>query len=139
WGFNPIQPGTDMTYSYSCPIDSDGVIMSLLGHYHSHGKRFSASVQHLNGDIEKVFEMYDYLDPATFEYNSVVKNPEFSDLAAGAVSGVLEVHAGENLLWDCHVVNDSMTALRYINNVATGEMCNLWGESLGPKINCVLQ
>jgi hypothetical protein len=135
----PIAMGTDKTYSYTCPITTDGRIIALLGHYHSHGKRFSASIGRENGDIEKVFEMYDYLDPATFEYNSVAKNPDFSDLAPGAVSGVLDVHAGEKLLWDCHVVNDSMTALRYVNNVATGEMCNLWGESLGPKINCVLQ
>jgi hypothetical protein len=139
WLGSPIQPGTDKTYSYSCPIDGDGRIIELLGHYHSHGKRFTASLQRANGEVQKVFEMYDYLDPATFQYDSTSKNPAFSDSAAGATSGMLEVHAGDSLLWDCHVINDSMTALTYTNNVKTGEMCNLWGESIGPKINCLLQ
>jgi hypothetical protein len=139
WSFAPIQPGTDMVYSYECPIDTDGRIMSLLGHYHSHGKQFTGSIKSANGDVQKVFEMYDYLDPATFQYDSITTNPAFSDSAAGAFSGILNVHKGDSLLWSCHVINDSMTALTYINNVMTGEMCNIWGSSIGPKLNCVLR
>jgi hypothetical protein len=139
WSFAPIAPGTDMTYSYQCPIDTDGRIIELLGHYHSHGKQFTASIKSASGDVQKVFEMYDYLDPAIFQYDSITTNPDFSDSAAGATSGILNVHKGDTLLWDCHVINDSMVGLTYINNVATGEMCNIWGSSLGPKINCVLR
>jgi len=138
WTVRPIAPGTDKTYSYSCPIGADGRIIALLGHYHSHGKRFSASIKHADGSIDKVFEMYDYLDPAQFEYDSITTNPDFTDSAAGAVSGILNVKSGDALLWDCHVINDSMVGLTYTNMVKTGEMCNLWGESIGPTINCVL-
>jgi hypothetical protein len=139
WLFAPIQPGTDKTYSYQCPIGSDGRIIALLGHYHSHGKHFTASLKHANGDIEKVFEMYDYLEPAIFQYDSVAMNPPFSDTGPGATSGAIAVTMGDALLWDCHVMNDSTVALSYTNNVRTGEMCNLWGETVGPKIDCVLQ
>jgi len=139
WSVAPIAMGTDKTYSYSCPITTDGRIIALLGHYHSHGKRFSASIKHKNGDIEKVFEMYDYLEPAEFTYDTITTNPDFSDSAAGAVSGILDVQAGDTMLWDCHIINDDQPGgLRYVNQVKTGEMCNLWGESLGPKINCVV-
>jgi len=134
-----IAPGTDQTYKYECPIVGNGRILSLLGHYHSHGKKFTASIRRkATGMIEKVFEMYDYQDPATFEYDSVNKNPAFSAAAAGAVSGILEVKDGDVLMWDCHILNDSNVTLRYTNEVKTGEMCNLWGSSLGVQpLNCV--
>jgi hypothetical protein len=32
-----------------------------------------------------------------------------------------------------------MTPLRYVNEVETGEMCNIWGMSIGPTISCFLQ
>ena len=139
WNAAPIAPGTDKVYSYSCPIKGNGHILSLLGHYHAHGKRFSASIKRKNAAPEKVFEMYDYLTPASFEYNSVVRNPGFSDVAPGAVSGILPVSDGDVLQWECHIVNDSTVGLRYVNEVKTGEMCNLWGVSVGIQpLRCYL-
>jgi hypothetical protein len=139
WNSKPIQPGTDEVYKYSCPIKGDGYLLSLLGHYHAHGKRFTATIQRASGALDKVFEMYDYTDPATFEYNTVVDNPAFSDITAGAVSGRLAVHDGDSLLWECHIINDSDVALHYVNMVKTGEMCNIWGASVGVnRIDCLL-
>lgn len=134
----PIEPGTDAVYQYECPIVGNGRILSLLGHYHAHGRRFTASLKRKAGSIEKIFEMYDYRDPAGFEYDSVSMNPAFSDSMAGAVSGILEVSDGDVLAWECHIVNDSDVALRYVNEVNTGEMCNLWGQSHGiEEWNCL--
>jgi hypothetical protein len=83
--------------------------------------------------------MFDYMDPAQFEYDTISKNPMFSTNAAGATSGLLDVKDGDVLMWDCKVINDSNVTLTYTNEVKTGEMCNLWGSSLGIKaINCVL-
>jgi hypothetical protein len=140
WNQNPIEPGTDMVYKYECPIKGDGYIMNLLGHYHAHGKRFTSHVKRTNGQIDKVFEMYDYLEPATFDYNSVTQNPDFSDDMPGAVSGQLAVSDGDILQWECHIINDGDVGLRYINEVKNGEMCNLWGFSLGTEqIACGLR
>ena len=139
WSFAPIPVETRQVFQYECLIDAPGRIISLLGHYHAHGKRFTA---YLNDT--KVFEMYDYLDPQIFQYDSINMNPPFSDNAAGAVSGQLEVKAGDVIKWECDIDNTSANTaappapLRYVNEVKTGEMCNLWGESLGPLINCVL-
>jgi hypothetical protein len=131
WNFEPIQPGTDMVYKYECPIMGNGKIMSLLGHYHAHGKQFTASIKRKStGMVEKVFEMFDYLDPATFDYDSVTMNPAFAPGVAGATSGILEVQDGDVLQWDCHIINDSMAPLSYTNEVKTGEMCNVWGYSI---------
>jgi hypothetical protein len=139
WNKEPIQPGTDKVYQYSCPVKGDGWILMLLGHYHAHGRRETATIKRKNGDVEKVFEMYDYLDPAQFEYNSIIQNPSFSANAAGAVTGRLELHDGDSLDWECHIVNDSNVALKYVNEVKTGEMCNLWGTSIGVEpLSCYL-
>ena len=87
---------------------------------------------------EKVFEMYDPYDPAVFDYNSITTNPTFSAQAAGATSGLLPVSDGDILQWECHIINNSLVALRYVNEVQTGEMCNLWGATIGTEaISCV--
>jgi hypothetical protein len=139
WNAAPIAPGTDKVYSYNCPVKGDGHILSLLGHYHAHGERFTASVARKSGAVEKVFEMYDYVEPAEFPYNSVITNPMFSASQAGAVSGRLAVHDGDVLQWECHIVNDSQVGLTYTNQVDAGEMCNLWGNSIGVEpIVCFL-
>jgi hypothetical protein len=137
WNRTPIAPGTDMVYKYTCPVKGSGFIMDLLGHYHAHGKRFTASIKRKAGPTDKVFEMYDYLDPATFEYNSAVMNPAFTTDKSGALSGQLPVSDGDIVQWECHIINDSDVALTYVNEVQTGEMCNLWGNSVGIEgLNC---
>jgi hypothetical protein len=140
-GAGAIAPGTDMVYKYECPVKGEGHILNLLGHYHAHGKRFTAFITPKGSSTpQKVFEMFDYLDPAVFEYNTVMTNPNFAEGKAGALSGQLPIHDGDTLSWECHIVNDSDVGLTYVNEVKTGEMCNLWGSSLGiEKFNCLKQ
>ena len=83
-----------------------------------------------------MFEQYDYLEPQIFMYDSLTQNPMFSDAAPGASTGMLEVKNGDVLMWECEVNNDSTTALRYVNEVQTGEMCNIWGMTVGSTISC---
>jgi hypothetical protein len=140
WLFAPIQMmETEQLFQYECPIEGAGRILSLLGHYHAHGVRFTSHIRRAGGERQKVFEMYDYNEPAEFGYNSIADNPDFSPNAAGAVDGMLEIMPGDVLEWECSILNDDQPGgLFYTNEVKTGEMCNLWGASTGPKINCVL-
>jgi hypothetical protein len=138
WAVVPIEPGTDEVYQYECPISKDGRITSMIGHYHAHGKRLTASLRRKNGDRQKLFEMYDYKNAAMFQFDSLAQNPPLMDGIDGAFSGVLDVLAGDTLEWECHVVNDGDVALDYSNSVQKGEMCNVFGMTVGPEINCVL-
>ncbi|MDH5674931.1 MAG: hypothetical protein OEZ06_22570 [Myxococcales bacterium] len=135
WIFG-IQPGTDTAYDFSCPINAPGRIIALLGHMHSHGFRFTAWLNRGRPNERKVYEVFDYLEPIAYPYDSVTTNPEFGEGIPGAVSGVLDVNAGDTLDWECHVVNDLDVPLRYTNEVVAGEMCNMWGQSVGVKIDC---
>jgi hypothetical protein len=136
WNFSPIAAGTHKVYPYECPIVGDGRIIQLLGHTHAHGVRESAWVRRASGEQVKVFEQYDYLEPQIFMYDSLTENPMFSSASPGAWSGLLDVKDGDVLMWECEVNNDSPTALRYTNQVETGEMCNIWGMTVGPTISC---
>lgn len=138
WIFAPIQPGTHETYAYECPIEDDGRIITLIGHTHKHGIRETAWIRRANGDRLKVFEQFDYLEPQIFTYDSVTENPDFADGLPGAHSGMIEVSAGDTLEWECEVNNTSDVALRYSNEVETGEMCNIWGTAVGPSIDCTI-
>ena len=104
--------------------------------------RFTSHLRRASGERVKVFEMYDYNEPAEFGYNSIADNPDFSTNAAGAIDGMLEVAAGDVLEWECSILNDDVPeGLTYSNEVKTGEMCNLWGSSVldgDAKINCVI-
>ncbi|HVU06056.1 MAG TPA: hypothetical protein VHE30_30105 [Polyangiaceae bacterium] len=139
WNFTPIPPQSHDTYQYTCPIPADGRVIELIGHTHAHGIRETAWIRHAGGDRTKVFEQFNYLEPQIFYYDTVTQNPAFSEREAGALTGQLPVVAGDSLDWECEVNNDSDVALRYTNEVKTGEMCNIWGQSVGPLINCVLQ
>jgi hypothetical protein len=138
WLYNPIPPNSHDVYAYSCPITEDGRIVQLLGHTHAHGIRETAWVRRESGERIQVFEQYDYLEPQLFQYDTITENPPFSSHSPGALTGPLLVYAGDTLEWECEVHNDSAVPLTYTNNVETGEMCNLWGQSVGPLINCVL-
>ena len=83
--------------------------------------------------------MFDYTEPLIFYYNSVTQNPTFAPelTQGGASSGMLPIAAGDVLSWECHIMNNSNVALRYVNEVQTGEMCNLWGSSVGVKFDWV--
>lgn len=139
FGAGAIQPGTDTVYNYKCPIEADGRITALLGHTHSHAVRFTAWVARSNGERLKVFESFDYLEPKIYAYNSVEENPPLGDPEdgiPGAYTGILEVNAGDELEWECHVINDDDVPLTFTNFVDTGEMCNIWGQAVGPRIDC---
>ena len=129
WFFAPIRPGTHRTYTFSAPIENDGRITALWGHTHSHALMETAWIVS-GGERRKVFEQFDYLSPEIFSYDSVTENPDLTGEDAGAVSGILEVKAGDLLEWECEINNDSDVSLDYGNNVTTGEMCNIWGQTV---------
>ena len=138
WVGLPIAPGTDEVYKYECPIASDGRLISMLGHYHAHGKRETVSIRHSDGKRDRLFEMYDYNNAALFLFDSLSKNPPLKDGVDGAVSGRVDLKAGDVLEWECHIVNDGNVPLTYSNSVKEGEMCNVFGMSVGPEINCLV-
>lgn len=128
-----VGPGATRTLNYECALPtSGGRLLTLFGHRHAHTPRFSAWL-HRGGERDLVYEDHDWMEPTTLSYDSLTQNPapDARSGTAGGESGVLEFGPGDRLEWECEVVNDSSTTLRFSNQVNAGEMCILFGTTTG--------
>ena len=139
-------PGEIVDMHYSTTPAGPIRILGLFGHRHAWTTNFSAWVER-GGKTELLYQSFDWFDEPTYQYNSQVKNPLVKTEARsdGAVSGVVNVAAGETLHFNCHIeytdaraqeVNSPVTpeqngALRFANQAFTAEMCILFGASVG--------
>ena len=107
----------------------------FYGHRHANNKRFSAwRVRGTQRDL--FYEGLHWEEPLLLEYTSTIENPVPDRNAGieGGWSGILDVLPGDKLEWECHVVNNLDTPLRFTNNTYTGEMCIMDAELVGT--NC---
>ncbi|MDD9967317.1 MAG: hypothetical protein OXR73_13870 [Myxococcales bacterium] len=135
-----IEPGEHTTLGpYSCPVEKDGRILTMYGHYHANSVRFSAW-RVRDGVREMVYEAFDWHDPPILEFNSITENrPSDPDkLKFGGWTGTLDVQAGDSIEWECEVHNQTDGVLRFTNELYDGEMCILIGDAVGPSIRCAL-
>ena len=110
------------------PDRRDGRILELLGHYHSHGKRFTAYLTH--GDAGTPTRCSRCSTTWTRHVRLRQRHEEPDVLGRGAGRrhrARSRVKTATRSTWECHIVNDSDVGLTYTNEVKTGEMCNLWG------------
>jgi hypothetical protein len=123
-----LPPGQSRTLTYSANFEADGRIRSLFGHRHMWTERFAVWV---NDDL--IYDSWDWRESVTFMYDSITENPPINTdgMTDGAVSGPVNVKAGDTLKFSCFVNNGSDTTLMFRNDVDTGEMCNLWGGTVG--------
>jgi hypothetical protein len=69
-----VAPGSHVLLSGSCPVTQAGHIITLYGHRHANNLRFSA-YRTRGSKRDLVFDDYDWVDPAIFEFSSTVTNP----------------------------------------------------------------
>jgi hypothetical protein len=137
-----VAPGNTYIANYSCPLGDtvDRRVVSLFGHRHAHTKRFSVWAHHA-GSRDLIYEDYDWSEPAELTYNTVEQNPQPDRTAnlGGGSTGLQTFAPGDQIEWECEIDNttDPLTGdpstitLGWGNEVYTGEMCNLFGSSVG--------
>lgn len=121
---------------YRCDIEASGRLLWFYGHRHANNVRFSA--WRVRGDRRDLFYLgLDWEQPMVLQFASTVTNPvpDLLEGMEGGWSGILDVQAGDQLVWECHVINQHDTTLRFTNNTYTGEMCIMDGEFVGT--NCL--
>jgi hypothetical protein len=130
--FAGIPPGSKQVLTTTATTQGDGRIISLFGHRHSHTERFAAW---LNDKL--IYDSWDWVESRMFNYDSITMNPAPSPekKVDGAASGVLPFKKGDKVKIECHVNNDSDVTLRFANELNTGEMCILFGATVGSGIN----
>lgn len=131
-----LEPGADKVLGpYRCNIPSAGRMLWFYGHRHANNVRFSA--WRVRGDKRDLFyEAYHWEEPLVLEFASTINNPvpDRDAKLEGGWSGILDLEPGDQIEWECHVVNKTDGTLRFTNNTYTGEMCIMDAELVGT--NC---
>lgn len=127
-----LGPGMKKEATYTGTFTGDGRIIQLFGHRHAWTPRFAVWLRD-----ELIYDSWSWQDSITFNYDSITKNPPINTAAMvdGAVSGPVEFKAGDQLKFTCFIENESDKTLRFSNQVYDGEMCNLWGSTVGTGIS----
>ena len=110
--------------------ESPARIIQLFGHRHAATYRYAAW---LNDDL--IYDSWDWVESVTYNYDSLTQNPPIdpSKMMDGGHSGILPVQNGDVLKYTCFVRNETENTLRFANELYTGEMCNLFGQSVGAR------
>jgi hypothetical protein len=129
--WRPIQPHTAEVLTALKTVEGDGRIISLFGHRHAATERFAVW---LNDGL--VYDSWDWVESRLFNYDSVTINPatDPAKKVDGATSGILDVKKGDQIKIECHVNNTTDQALSFKNELYTGEMCILFGSTVGVGI-----
>jgi hypothetical protein len=124
-----VAPGENQALTYMQEFSAPGRIIQLWGHRHVWTPRFAVW---LNEDL--VYDSWDWRESVVFNYDTITDNPAPNpeDQQDGALSGMLGVEAGDQLKFTCFIENTSDQTLRWRNELYGGEMCNLWGSTVGP-------
>jgi hypothetical protein len=145
-----VDPGTTADLHYSFAVTAPHRLVRAFGHRHAWTPTFTSWIERAGGKTEVAYQSFDWFDMPTYRYDSVVQNPPPAPDAKtdGAMSGVVTLEAGDKLHFNCHVEytdarqakNNSpnspekIGALRFANEVYTGEMCIQFGNATGGSL-----
>jgi len=126
-----IAPRTRQSLTYTATATGDGRFLSLFGHRHAHTERFAVWQ---NDNL--IYDSWDWQESVVFPYNSITTNPPIAtdQKKDGAVSGIVQIKAGDKIKIQCDVNNTSDTTLTFKNELMTGEMCILFGSTVGATV-----
>jgi hypothetical protein len=127
-----LAPHQDKVQTYSGKFTAAGRIIQLFGHRHVWTPRFAVW---LNEKL--VYDSWSWEESVTYNYDSLTMNPAIRTemKTDGATSGVLDFKSGDTLKFSCYIENTSDKTLKFSNELYDGEMCNLWGSSVGAGLS----
>ena len=139
-----VASGKTADLHYSWPISAEMRLLRVFGHRHFWTTNFSSWIKRAGGETELIYQSYDWFDMPTYRYDSVVKNPPLNpaDRLDGATSGIVRLHAGDTMHFNCHIDFTAKRAaqdknapspakigsLRFANEAYNGEMCIQYGN-----------
>lgn len=121
---------------YTCRIGTDSRMLWLYGHRHANNVRFSVWRQR-GATRDVLYEGFHWEEPLLLQYSSLVDNPtpDRATHTEGGWSGRLDLAPGDEIQWECEIVNTQASTLRFSNETYTGEMCIIDAEIVGA--NCL--
>jgi hypothetical protein len=131
-----VAPGQHVILSGSCPVTGTGHVITLYGHRHANNVRFSAW-RDRNGTRELVYDDYNWEDPLVLEMSSLVTNTpaDMTKMVPGGWSGPLDLTDGDNMYFECEIVNNTQSTFVGQNEAKDDEMCILVGDTVGATVS----
>jgi hypothetical protein len=130
-----VAPGQHVLIHGTCPVSAPGRALNLAGHRHANNLRFSIWRER-GSQTDLVYEDYDWEHPLALEYSSLVQNvpADPSNKIGGGWSGILDLQDGDNLSFECDIIN--MTDQTFVgkNEARSDEMCIMIGDSIDTKV-----
>jgi hypothetical protein len=117
-------PGTT-----SCVATADTNLLALVGSTGLYTTHMAAYLERAGTSRTRIYESFGWRPPVRLYYNGAVQNPLPAPGAhtTGGPSGILPVHAGDAISWECSIENTTDGTLTFSNNPFTGELCNFYG------------
>jgi len=133
-----VAPGQHVVLRGVCPVNGAGRILTLYGHRHANNRRFSVWRERA-GQKDLVYEDYHWEDPLILQYSSVEKNapPDAAMKMPGGWDGPLDVMPGDNMAFECEIVNMSNKTFFGANEAKTDEMCIMIGDTVKTVVSNV--
>jgi hypothetical protein len=130
-----VPPGEHVLIHGSCPVHSDGHALNLYGHRHANNLRFSIWRER-GSQQDLVYEDYNWEDPLALEYSSLITNTPANpnNMIGGGWSGMLDLQDGDNLSFECDIVNNTNSTFVGKNEAKNDEMCIMVGDSVGSTV-----
>jgi hypothetical protein len=144
-----VPPNTTRDYHYSWNITEPIRLVTVFGHRHAWTTNFSSWVEKPGGELDIIYQSFDWFDEPTYRYDSITQNPVPAPemRTDGATSGVRMLNAGEKLHFNCHIeFTDeraqaegapspaSIGTLGFANQAFTAEMCILFGSTAAVRL-----
>lgn len=123
-----VPPKTTQVVTGTAAAPQDLRIEALEPYFHEHTRRLTA-YKVAGGSKTKILEAYDAkaVKPVYFDTAHTNPSPDADAGTQGAFSGLLQLKQGDQIEWECEVVNDLDTPIGFSQSFHTGEMCVLFG------------
>lgn len=144
-----VAPNTIQNLHYAWQITEPVRLVTAFGHRHAWTTNFSSWIENSDGNLDIVYQSFDWYDEPTYRYDSMTKNPEPAPdkRSDGAKSGLLVLQPGQKLHFNCHIEYtderadaegaprpDQIGTLRFANEAFTAEMCILFGSTAAVQL-----
>ena len=143
------RPGQTVDVHYTWDVQEEVRIVKLFGHRHAWTSNMVAWVKKPDGAENIIYQTFDWFEQPSYRDDSQRQNPPPmpEELRDGGHSGVLMLQPGDELHMNCHIAfteeraaavdgpsPSSIGALRFANQAFQGEMCILFGGTVGPAL-----
>jgi hypothetical protein len=110
-----VPPASKIAHAFGCAAPGELRVLQIVGFVSAAVEELKVQVRRADGSREPIYDSFDWHEPIALRYDSVTTNPtpDAASMRSGGLTGVLNLHAGDSLEWECTIANVTSQALPY--------------------------